>query len=210
MFSALLLARDEHGEGLSDQEVRDELMTLLLAGHETTATGLAWTFDLLAHDPRVLARAAEREAGYLDAVVKESLRLRPVIPGVGRVVRQAPFALGDYEIPIGVEINPSIRAMHRRADLYPEPQRFLPERYLSDDAPDTYSWIPFGGGTRRCLGASFATTEMRVVVSRILERCELSAADAKPATAQMRVITQSPKGGVRVVQRRAPHAATAS
>ena len=207
VFSALLLARDEPGEGLADGEVRDELLTLLLAGHETTATGLAWTFDLLLHEPRVMARACEREDAYLDAVVKEALRIRPVIQGVGRVVREQPFELGGYEVPVGVEINPSIRTIHRRGDLFPEPDRFLPERFQSDDPPDTYTWIPFGGGTRRCLGASFATTEMRVVLARVLERCRLAAADPEQAKPQVRAITLAPKGGVRVIQTAPPRAA---
>ena len=128
VFSALLLARDEDGQALTDREVRDELMTLLLAGHETTATGLAWTIDLVLHDARVLAAsraaAAGEETAYLDAVVKEALRIRPVIPGVGRVVRSEPFRLGDYEVPIGMEINPSIRTIHRRGGLYRDPTRF--------------------------------------------------------------------------------------
>jgi cytochrome P450 family 135 len=204
VFSALLLARDEQGGGLTDNEVRDELLTLLLAGHETTATGLAWTFDLLLHDARVLERARERDDEYLDALVKEALRIRPVIPGVGRVVCEQPFALNGYEVPPGVEINPSIRTIHRRADLYPSPARFVPERFLGRDAPDTYTWVPFGGGTRRCLGASFALMEMRVVLARALQRTELRAADPKLARAQFRAITVSPKGGVRVVQERAP------
>ena len=204
VFSTLLHTRDEHGDGLTDDEVHDELLTLLLAGHETTATGLAWTFDLLLHEPRVLARAREREERYLDAVVKESLRIRPVIQGVGRVVRGEPFELGGYEVPVGVEINPSIRTIHRRADLFPEPGRFLPERFLSDETPDTYTWLPFGGGTRRCLGASFATTEMRIVLSAVLERCDLQAVDRAPARPQMRTITVGPRGGVRVRQTRAP------
>jgi len=208
VFSALLLARDEDGDGLTDAEVRDELLTLLLAGHETTATGLAWTFDLLLHEPRVMRRADERDDAYLDAVVKEALRIRPVIQGVGRVVRERPFALGGYEVPVGVEINPSIRTIHRRGNLFPEPARFLPERFLSDDpggrVPDTYTWIPFGGGTRRCLGASFATIEMRIVLSRVLERCRLQAADRKPAKPQMRAITVAPKGGVLVIQTEPP------
>ncbi len=205
MFSALLLARDEQGRRLNDQEVRDELLTLLLAGHETTATGLAWTFDLLLHSPPVLERAREGEDAYLDAVIKEALRIRPVIPGVGRVVREQPFALNGYEVPPGVEINPSIRTIHRRADLYPHPAQFNPDRFLGPDAPDTYTWVPFGGGTRRCLGASFALTEMRVVLSRVLERAELAPADQRVAKAQFRAITLAPKGGVRVTQRRPPH-----
>ena len=132
IFSALLLAEDEDGERLSDREVRDELVTLLLAGHETTATGLAWCFDLLLHDAAVRHRARQGDERYLDAVVKESLRLRPVIPGVGRVVRGEPFRLNGYEVPPGVEINPSIRVIHRREDLYPDamrvPARAVPRR----------------------------------------------------------------------------------
>jgi cytochrome P450 len=201
VLSALLLARDEDGDALTDQEVRDELVTLLVAGHETTATGLAWTFDLLLHTPAALARLRESlDAGedeYLDAVVKEALRIRPVIPGVGRVVRGEPFALDGYSIPPGVEINPSITTIHRRADHYPQPEVFRPERFLGPDAPDTYTWIPFGGGTRRCLGASFALMEMRVVVRRVLERCELVAVNG-PEKVQRRAITLVPKHGVRV------------
>jgi cytochrome P450 len=204
VFSTLLLAEDEQGERLSDTEVRDELMTLLLAGHETTAVGLAWTFDLLLHSPGVHRRALEGDDEYLDAVVKESLRIRPVIPGVGRVVREAPLQLGGYEIPVGMEINPSIRIMHRRADLYPEPSRFRPERFLGPGAPDTYTWIPFGGGTRRCLGASFALTEMRVVLKRVLERCALRPASAELEEEMFRGITLAPRQGVQVVQDRPP------
>src|SRR4051812_29850384 len=166
VFSALLLARDEDGEELTDAEVRDELVTLLVAGHETTSVGLAWTFDLLLHNRRVMDRLRasleEGDGSYLDAVVKESLRVRPVIAGVGRVVRGEPFPLNGWTIPPGVEINPSITTIHRRSDRYPHPERFEPERFLGDDAPDTYTWVPFGGGTRRCLGASFALMEMRV------------------------------------------------
>ena len=210
VFSALLLAEDESGGHLSDREVRDELLTLLLAGHETTATGLAWTFDLLLHTPPVLARATEGDDEYLDAVVKEALRLRPVIPGVGRVVRGEPFRLGGYEIPVGMEINPSIRVIHRRGDLYPQPSEFRPERFLGPDAPDTYTWIPFGGGTRRCLGASFALLEMRIVLRRVLERAVLAPAEAGLEPVSFRGITLAPKNGVRVVLERAPAAAPAS
>jgi cytochrome P450 family 135 len=199
VFSALLLAEDEQGQRLTDREVRDELVTLLLAGHETTATGLAWTFDLLLHTPAVLERAGGGDDAYLDAVVKEALRIRPVIPGVGRVVRGEPFRLGSYAIPPGVEINPSIRMIHRRADLYPDPAEFNPDRFLGPDAPDTYTWVPFGGGTRRCLGASFALVEMRTVLRRVLERASLRAADPEPEKIQFRAITLAPRNGVRVV-----------
>ncbi|MGI8922267.1 MAG: cytochrome P450 [Solirubrobacteraceae bacterium] len=210
VFSMLLRARDEEGHSLSDGELRDELITLLVAGHETTATGLAWTFDLLLHNPRVLARLRDelsREDGddaYLDAVVKEALRLRPVVPGIGRVVRDAPFQLGEYVIPEGVEINPSIAVMHRRADSYPQPDAFRPERFLEHDAPDTYTWIPFGGGTRRCLGASFALLEMRTVIRRVLERAQLRPVSARPDRMLRRGITQVPRRGVRVVLGRPP------
>jgi cytochrome P450 family 135 len=211
VFSGLLLARDEDGVALTDREVRDELLTLLLAGHETTATGLAWTLDLVLHDARVRTRALEGDDRYLDAVIKESLRIRPVIPGVGRVVRRQPFAIAGYEVPVGVEINPSIRTIHRRADLYPNPGAFSPERFHPGDAggrePDTYTWVPFGGGTRRCLGASFAQTEMRVVLSRVLERAALAPVDPELAATQFRAITLAPKGGVRVRQDRPPRPA---
>jgi cytochrome P450 len=204
VFSALLLAEDENGERLTDGEVRDELVTLLLAGHETTATGLAWAFDLLLHAPAVLERAAGADDSYLDAVVKEALRIRPVIPAVGRVVRGEPFHLNGYAIPPGVEINPSIRMIHRRPDLYPDPSAFRPERFLGPDAPDTYTWVPFGGGPRRCLGASFALMEMRIVLSRVLQRATLRPAGPELEKVQFRVITLAPREGVRVVLERAP------
>jgi cytochrome P450 family 135 len=204
VFSALLLAEDENGERLSDREVRDELVTLLLAGHETTATGLAWTFDLLLHAPMVHKRALEGDADYLDAVVKEALRIRPVIPGVGRVVKNEPFRLNGYRIPPGVEINPSIRMIHHRSDLYEDPESFRPERFLGPDAPDTYTWIPFGGGTRRCLGASFALMEMRTVLRRVLQRTALQPASPELDKVQFRGITLAPRDGVQVRQDRAP------
>ena len=200
VFSALLVAKDEEGRRLSDSEIRDELLTLLLAGHETTATALAWTFDLLLHAPAAYERAAAGEEAYLDAVVKEALRVRPVIPGVGRVVRHEPFALNGYLIPEGMEINPSIRVLHRRSDLYPEPGVFRPERFLDPDPPDTYTWIPFGGGVRRCLGASFAQIEMRTVLARVLQRASLRAAQPELEQSVFRGITLAPRTGVRATQ----------
>jgi cytochrome P450 len=203
VFSLLVQARDEDGRTLTDEELRDELVTLLVAGHETTATGLAWAFDLLAHHPQVLERLraslADGQDDYLDAVVKETLRIRPVIPGVGRVVRGGPFELDGWAIPDGVEINPSIALIHRRGDRYPNPQEFRPERFLSDDAPDTYTWIPFGGGTRRCLGAAFATFEMATVIRTVLERCEIRPASRRPARMERRGITIVPRDGARIV-----------
>ena len=208
IFSMLLGARDENGEPMTDQELRDELVTLLVAGHETTATGLAWAFELLLRTPRVMAKLRESLADgdekYLDAVVKEALRLRPVIPGVGRVVHGEPFELGGYTVPPGVEINPSIGVIHRRADSYPSPGEFRPERFLEDGAPDTYTWVPFGGGTRRCLGAAFALLEMKVVIRRVLDRTELRTTERRPEKVERRGITLVPAAGVRVVQARAP------
>ena len=208
MFSALLIARDEHGVRLTDQEVRDELLTLLLAGHETTATGLAWALDLLLHNPddagagtaarRRLPRRG-REGDVAGAAGD---------PGVGRVVKGAPFALGEWLIPPGVEINPSIRMIHRRADLYPDPKAFRPERFIGDDAPDTYTWLPFGGGTRRCLGASFAMMEIRLVLRRVLERASLRAASPQLEPTQFRAITLAPRTGVRVVLDHRPRPAS--
>jgi cytochrome P450 family 135 len=212
VFSMLLLARDEDGNGMTDKELRDELVTLLVAGHETTATGLAWTFELLNHNSQVLERlrasVAAGDKHYLEAVVKEALRVRPVVAGVGRKVREQPFELGGYEIPVGVEINPSIAAIHRRGDRYPDPRAFRPERFLGDDAPDTYTWLPFGGGTRRCIGASFALFEMNVVVRRVIERTDLAAADPRPEKGVRRGITFVPKNGARVVMRSAPKPAS--
>jgi cytochrome P450 len=208
VLSMLLLARDEDGNAMTDRELRDELVTLLVAGHETTATGLAWAFELLLRNRRVLERLrASFDSGddsYLDAVVKETLRLRTVVPGIGRVVRGEPFELGDYVIPDGMEINPSIAAVHRRPDCYPEPDEFRPERFLGSDAPDNFTWIPFGGGTRRCLGASFASFEMRVVIRRVVERAQLSPVGRRPERALRKGVTIVPKRGVRVVQTTPP------
>jgi cytochrome P450 len=207
VLSMLLLARDDERRSMSDRELRDELVTLLVAGHETTATGLAWAIDLLMHNPAVTERLRtslhEGDESYIDAVVKETLRVRPVVPGIGRVVRGEPFELGEFRIPDGIEINPSIAAIHRRADCYPDPRAFRPERFLTDDAPDTFTWLPFGGSTRRCLGASFATFEMRVVIRRVLERTRLEAV-GRPERGVRKGVTIVPKRGVRVIQTKPP------
>ncbi len=205
ILSMLLLARDEGGQPMTDEELRDELVTLLVAGHETTATGLAWAFDLVLRTPRVLAELerafAAGDDAYPDAVVKETLRARPVVPGIGRVVRGGPFELGGYTIPEGMEINPSIAVMHGLADSYPAPREFRPERFLGENPPDTYTWIPFGGGTRRCLGAAFAQMEMRVVIERVLSRARLEPVGSRPEAVVRRGITMVPKTGTRVIVR---------
>ncbi len=203
IFSMLLAARDEDGAPLSEAELRDELVTLLVAGHETTATALAWTLERLTRSPAVLAKLIEDErAGegqYLDAVIKETLRLRPVVPAVIRRL-QAPMELGGWELPAGVHIAPSIYLMHRRADIYPDPLEFRPERFLAADPPGTYEWIPFGGGVRRCLGASFALYEMRVVLRAALEAVRPRAeARRRSEGVTRRAITFAPTRGSRVV-----------
>ena len=202
ILSMLLVARFEDGGQMSDEEVRDQLVTLLLAGHETTATALAWTFDLLLRNPAALERLrAEIEAGesdeYLRAVIAESLRLRPVVPIAGRRLTED-IEVDGYTLPAGADVSPAIYLSHTRADVYPDPHSFKPERFL-DGGPETYSWVPFGGGVRRCLGASFAEFEMRIVLSEVLGRCRLRAASGQPEGVKRRNITFSPKRGTPVV-----------
>jgi cytochrome P450 len=197
VLSILLQARDEDGRALHDEELRDELMTLLVAGHETTATTLAWAFQLLLRDRTKLARlqaevdGGEEDGQYLDAVIKETLRVRPVVPGVIRKLT-APIELAGYELPAGMRVAPNIYLTHRRPDVYPEPERFRPERFLERPA-ETYSWIPFGGGVRRCLGAAFATYEMKVVIPAILRTVRLSAVGDEPERIRRRAITFVPE-----------------
>jgi cytochrome P450 len=200
VLSLLLAARHEDGGPMSDEELRDELVTVLGAGHETTATGLAWAMERLLRNPSVLARLrdsiAAGEDDYLEATVKETLRTRPVIVDVARKLT-APFAIGGYELPAGTYVLPAIAAIHYREDLFPEAERFKPERFL-DSKADNYAWIPFGGGVRRCIGASFAEYEMKVILQTILERAELSAPDPEPEKAKVRNITLAPGRGARV------------
>jgi cytochrome P450 family 135 len=203
VLSLLLDATDEAGRGLGDRELRDELMTLLLAGHETTATALAWTLTLLTHHPAVLQRLRrECDLGgdeYLDAVIAESLRLRPVVPAVARYLT-VPLELPSITLPAGVHLTPSIYLLHRRPDLYPDPGAFRPERFLGR-RPGTYEWIPFGGGVRRCLGASFAQYEMKIVLGTVLNRTELRPASARLESVSRRAITFAPGRGGRIAIR---------
>jgi len=204
ILSLLVAARDENGEGMSDAELRDQLLTLLMAGHETTATALAWAFDLLFRHPEAMERLREEVEGdeheYLDAVAEETLRLRPVVPFVGRELR-VPMELGGRQLPPGTVVMPSIYLTHTRADLYPEPYAFRPERFLTEP-PETYSWIPFGGGTRRCIGAAFAQVEMRVVLRTVLRAVELRGGSDAPEAIVRRNVTLSPRGGTPVVVER--------
>jgi cytochrome P450 len=197
VLSLLLGARDEDGSPMSDEELRDELLTILAAGHETTATGLAWAMERVLRTPRVLERLRESvaagEDSYLDATIKETLRARPVIVDVGRKLT-APAEIGGYELPAGSYAMAAIAALHYREDLFPSPEQFRPERFL-DRRADTYAWVPFGGGVRRCIGASFAEFEMRVVLRAILERTELRAPDPAPERIRVRNITLAPGKG---------------
>ncbi|MHB8490676.1 MAG: cytochrome P450 [Solirubrobacteraceae bacterium] len=201
ILSLLIGARMEDGRGMTDRELRDQLITLLLAGHETTATALAWTFDLLLHHPAELQRLSDeaREGEgeeYVRAVIAESLRLRPVVPLAGRRLA-VDLQTAELSLPAGCDVTPAIWLTHTRPDLYPEPFEFRPERFL-DGAPSTYGWIPFGGGTRRCLGAAFAELEMRVVLKTVLARCRLEAVSAQPERAARRNVTLAPRNGTRV------------
>ncbi len=208
ILSMLLLARREDGSTMSDVEIRDELMTMLVAGHETTATALAWTFERLLRTPgvrRVLERELDEGDEYLDATLREALRIRPVVPSVARVLAE-PFAVGGYVLPAGVTVVPSVALTHKRADDYPQPNAFRPERFLGG-GPDTYTWIPFGGGPRRCLGASFALFEMRVVTRRILERTRLEPVGRAERVVR-RAVVLAPARGSRVIQRRPPAASS--
>jgi cytochrome P450 len=200
VLSMLLLARDDHGHGLSDSELRDELMTLLVAGHETTANSLAWAFERLARAPGGLERVAD-DAAYAEAAVRETLRLRPVIALVARrLMRDAEIA--GRVLPEGAVLTPCILLVHRRPDVYPDPDAFRPERFL-ERPPGTYTWIPFGGGVRRCLGATFAQMELQVVLRTIAARVRLEAV-GDPEPVRRRAITLVPaRGGeVRVLARR--------
>ena len=190
--------------GLSDKEIRDNLITLLLAGHETTATSLAWTFHELARRPDVQARARqaaeEGDGAYLEAVLKEALRVRPVIWEVARLTK-APFLVGEHLVPAGVRIMPAIGLVQLDPELFPDPHRFDPQRFLgANPAPNT--WIPFGGGTRRCLGASFSLMESEIILREVLLRYELTAPDPRPEAALPRNVTLTPAKGGRVVATR--------
>ncbi len=201
VLSLLLQARHEDGRPMSDVEVRDELITLLVAGHETTATALAWAVERLVRHPDHQARlTAETHAGehqFCDAVVKETLRLRPVLSLVARRVK-APMEIAGVQLPAGVTAVPSIYLMHRRPDIYPDPEQFRPERFLEQRA-GTYTWIPFGGGVRRCLGAAFAEYEMRVVLGTLFGSCVVRPANELPERPRRSGITHVPGNGATVV-----------
>jgi cytochrome P450 len=212
ILSLLLSAVDEDGEPMTDQELRDELMTLLVAGHETTAVSLCWAFEqILGHrdvrnkvidelnevigDGEVEASHVS-ELRYLDAAIRESLRLRPIIPMFGRKLSRG-ITLQGYDIPAGDMVAPCPWLLHREPDLYPEPEEFRPERFV-DHKPDPYEWIPFGGGARRCIGMAFALHEMKVVLATVLSQKHIQLAQDEPSPIVLRGFVFAPKGGSRV------------
>jgi cytochrome P450 len=201
VLSLLVEARHEDGSPMSDVEMRDELLTLLVAGHETTATSLSWAVERLARNPekleRLRAEVGEGRDEYLTATIQETLRLRPVISIVLRKLTE-PVEIGGYELPAGVSVAPCVYLAHRNPEVYPEPDRFRPERFL-ENPPGTYTWIPFGGGVRRCLGAAFAQFEMAVVLKELVGRHQIRPANPKSERVFRRAITETPRHDARVV-----------
>jgi cytochrome P450 len=206
IMSLIMRARTEEGETLSDRELRDELMTLVLAGHETTANQLAWAWERLVRWPEAHERlreairsGADDADDVVEATITEAMRVRPVIPMTGRRVA-VPWRLGEYVLPADTAVGISILLLHHREDVYPQARAFRPERWLGQK-PGTYEWIPFGGGTRRCLGAALAMAEQRVVLETMARRLDLEATSAKPERAKHRNVTMIPARGGRVVVR---------
>jgi cytochrome P450 len=201
VLSLLVGATHEDGSPMSDVEIRDELLTLLVAGHETTATSLAWAVERLVRNPdkleRLRAEVADGREEYLTATIQETLRLRPVISIVLRKLTE-PVEIGGYQLPAGVSVAPCVYLVHRNPEIYPEPERFRPERFL-ETPPGTYTWIPFGGGVRRCLGASFAQFEMAVVLKELLKRHQIRPANPKPERIFRRAITETPRHNAEVI-----------
>ncbi len=205
-LAMLVRAADQDGRRMSDSELRDQLMTLLVAGHDTTATGLSWALERLTRHPAVLAkavRAAEASAAgdpdgdeYLDAVAKETLRVRPVVFDVGRILT-APADVAGYHLPAGVMVAPGIGLVHADARVYPNPERFDPDRMVGATLSPT-TWLPFGGGARRCLGATFAMAEMRVVLREVLRRTELVTTASSGERQRVKHVILTPHRGARI------------
>ncbi|HEY2436929.1 MAG TPA: cytochrome P450 [Solirubrobacteraceae bacterium] len=201
ILGMLLEARHDDDSPMSAQELRDELMTALVAGHETTASQLAWAFARLAREPGVTERlVGDEDDEYLTATIYEILRMRPVLPNAEPRLTKRPVKIGGFEYPPGVALLASAYLVHHDPAVYPDPYAFRPERFIGN-SPGTYTWIPFGGGRRRCLGASFALQEMKIVIRAALKRFELAPADDRPEQARRRSITFSPTGGARVILR---------
>ncbi|QYL19168.1 cytochrome P450 [Mycolicibacterium pallens] len=199
-LAMLVRAADQDGRTMSDSELRDQLMTLLVAGHDTTATGLSWALERLTRHPAVLAKAVRAaDAGddeYLDAVAKETLRNRPVVFDVGRILKQ-PVEIGGYHLPAGVMVAPGVGLVHSDERVYPDADRFDPDRMIGATLSPT-TWLPFGGGARRCLGATFAMAEMRVVLREVLRRVELETTTARGENQRVKHVILEPKRGARI------------
>jgi cytochrome P450 len=199
VLSLLIAARHDDGSPMSEQELRDELITLLVAGHETTATALSWTVERLVRLPGGWDALRDGGEPYAEAAGKEALRLRPVAPVVLRHL-QAPMTIAGLDLPAGTVVAPSVYLVHRRPDVYPDPSRFRPERFLGESPEGgTYTWIPFGGGVRRCLGGAFALMELRVVLAELGRTLDASAPDPAPERTRRRAITLVPARGAEVV-----------
>jgi cytochrome P450 len=203
VLAMLLAARDEDGTPMTDRELRDELMTLLVAGHETTASQLAWAFERLAREPAVTATlAAEIDSGdgdaYVTATIREALRRRPVLPNVAPRLVKEPITVGDWDYEPGTCLVCNAYLIHHDPEIYPDPYSFRPERFL-DNEPGTYTWIPFGGGRRRCLGAGFAQLEMKAVLTAAFAGSRVLPAGEARETTRRRAITLSPRLGARTV-----------
>jgi cytochrome P450 len=201
VLSLLLSARDEDGKPMTDAELRDELVTMLGAGHETTATALSFGLDQLMHNPATLERLREAIAedggdAWLEAVMRETMRFSPVIDAAQRTLTK-PRRVGGWDLPAGLKVYPAIVLVHRRPDLYPEPDVFRPERFL-DREIESYAWLPFGGGIRRCIGAALAQAEMVEALRVIVPRVDLQPVRSDPDPVVLKGITLAPKHGVRV------------
>jgi hypothetical protein len=208
VLAMLLSARHEDGAEMSPEELRDELMTLLVAGHETTASSLAFSFKLLARHPHVVTELAKGDDDYLAATIHEILRARPVLPNSAPRLVKEPIEVGGWHYEPGACLVPNAYLVHHDPDIYPDPYTFRPERFL-EEQPGTYTWIPFGGGRRRCLGASFAILEMKTVLREVARRYELRPAGEALELTRRRAITISPKNGARTVLVERDHAADA-
>ena len=209
VLGMLLAARHEDGSEMSAQELRDELVTALVAGHETTASQLAWAFARLTREPAALGRlTAEIDAGeseeYLTATINEVMRMHPVLPNAEPRLVKKPIEIGGVRYEPGVVLMANAYLVHHDPSIYPEPDAFRPERFL-EQAPGTYTLLPFGGGRRRCIGASFALLEMRIVLRAVLSRCEVASASDGPERTRRRGITLSPAGGAQVILGDRPH-----
>lgn len=198
-LAMLVQAAGDDG-GMTDKELRDQLITLLVAGHDTTATGLSWALERLTRHPQILAKAvAAADADddeYLDAICKEILRIRPVVPDVGRILKE-PVEVAGYSLPAGVMVVPSILSVHASDEVYPNADRFDPDRMVGATlSPST--WLPFGGGNRRCLGAGFAMVEMRIVLREILRRVELCTTTEPGEKTKLKHVILTPKKGAQI------------